>query len=249
MKVIGAGLPRTATTTQMVAFEMLGFGPCYHMRNVLGDLKNELPRWEDAEAGHPDWDAVFGDAQSTCDWPSARFYADLVEHYPDAKVVLTVRDGESWARSMRETIWGLFFSDSVLRYISEARACVDSLWRRYLELMTRMNWEPERGVMAGDHRSDPGLAEIMERWNAHVIATVAPDRLLVWNPAEGWDPLCHFLEVDVPSEPLPNLNDTAAFKEGIIGGSLSALNAWWDQRERPASGLHGASLEGEAGST
>ena len=91
--------------------------------------------------------------------------------------------------------------------------------------------------------------EMMERWNAQVIATVVPDRLLVWNPAEGWDPLCHFLEVDVPSEPLPNLNDTAAFKEGIIGGSLSTLNAWWDQRERPTSGLHGASLEEEAAST
>ena len=47
------------------------------------------------EAGHPDWVAIFGDAQSTCDWPSARYYADLIEQYPGAKVVLTVRTGES----------------------------------------------------------------------------------------------------------------------------------------------------------
>jgi hypothetical protein len=243
MKVIGAGLPRTATTTQMVAFEMLGLGPCYHMRNVLADLEAELPHWEAAEDGHPDWSAVFADARSTCDWPSARFYADLIEHYPDAKVVLTVRTGESWVRSMRGTVWGLFFSDSELRYVSEARACIDPLWRRFLDLMTQLNWEPERGVMAGDHRSDDGLIEIMERWNAQVIETVPAERLLVWNPADGWDPLCAFLELDVPSEPLPRLNDSVAFREGILGGSLAVLNAWWDQRERPASGLHGAAVD------
>ena len=95
MKVIGAGLPRTATTTQMVALEMLGFGPCYHMRNVLWDLENELPHWEAAQDGNPDWEAAFRDSQSTCDWPSARFYEDLIDYYPDAKVILTVRDGES----------------------------------------------------------------------------------------------------------------------------------------------------------
>ena len=65
MKLIGAGLMRTATTTQMVALEMLGFGPCYHMRNVLMNLETELPHWEAAQDGNPDWDAVFGDAQST----------------------------------------------------------------------------------------------------------------------------------------------------------------------------------------
>jgi hypothetical protein len=249
MKVIGAGLPRTGTTTQMVAFEMLGFGPCYHMRDVLADLENELPHWEGAQDARPDWDAVFGDAQSTCDWPSARFYADLIEHYPETKVVLTVRDGESWVRSMRQTVWGMFFADSVLRHVSDARACVDPLWRRYIKLMSEMNWDPDRGAMAGDHGSDHGLAEIMERWNAQVIETVAADRLLVWNPAEGWDPLCDFLQVDVPSEPLPRVNEAAGFKEGLIGGGLATLNAWWDQRERPASGLHGAPLEEQVAST
>src|SRR5947209_4055264 len=105
MKVIGAGLPRTATTTQMVVLEQLGFAPCYHMRDVLADLENQLPYWEAAQAGNPDWEGVFGDAQSTVDWPSGRFYADLIEHYPDAKVRLSVRDGEPWVRSMRERGW------------------------------------------------------------------------------------------------------------------------------------------------
>ena len=75
MKVIGAGLPRTATTTQLFALEELGFGPCYHMRDLLADLEAGLPLWEAAAEGRPDWDAIFGAAQSTVDWPSARWYS------------------------------------------------------------------------------------------------------------------------------------------------------------------------------
>jgi sulfotransferase family protein len=242
LKVIGAGLPRTATTTQMVALEQLGFGPCYHMRNVLMDLENELPHWEAAQEGNPDWDAAFGDAQSTVDWPSARFYAQLMDVYPDAKVLLSVRSGEGWVKSMRETVWGVYFGDSVLRHVSDARAVLDPNWRRFIELMNRMNWE-DGGALAGDHQSDEGLLEIMNRWNDDVKSTVPSDRLLVWDPKEGWDPLCEFLEVDAPEAPLPHLNETAAFKEGIIGGGLELLNGWWDQRERPESGLHGAALK------
>lgn len=242
MKVIGAGLPRTATTTQMVALEMLGFAPCYHMRNVLTDLENELPHWERVHEGDRDWDAIFGDAQSTVDWPSARYYDELMEHYPDAKVLLSVRSAEGWVKSMRETVWGVYFGDTVLRHVSDARGVIDPWWKRFLELMNRMNWEPGAS-MAGDYDTDEGFAEIMHRWNETVKSTVPSDRLLVWDPKEGWEPLCEFLEVDVPDTPLPNLNDAASFKEGIIGGGLQMLNEWWDQRERPQTGLHGAALQ------
>ena len=242
MKVIGAGLPRTATTTQMFALEQLGFAPCYHMRNLLGDLENELPLWQAADQGNPDRDRIFGDAPSTVDWPSARYYSQLMERYPEAKVLLSVRDGASWVRSMRETVWGLFHGDTVLRHVSDARAVVDPLWERYLRLMTRMNWDPETGAFAGDHASDDGFAALMNAWNDEVKATVPAERLLVWDPSEGWEPLCEFLQVEVPAEPLPRLNDTQAFCEGITAGALSVVNEWWDTRRRPAEGLHGAAL-------
>ena len=242
IEVIGAGLPRTATTTQMVAFEQLGLAPCYHMRDLLGDLEGGLPLWEAVAAGKPDWKRIFGEARSTCDWPSARYYAELIEFYPDAKVVLSVREGASWVRSMRETVWGLFWADSVMRHASYARTVVDPLWKRYIALMTGMNWDEKTGVMAGDHFSDEGLIGLMERWNEGVRQTVPAERLLEWYPTDGWEPLCEFLEVDVPEGPVPNLNDTAAFKEGITGGALAAVNEWWDERDRPSSGLHGAAL-------
>jgi Sulfotransferase domain len=242
MQLIGAGLPRTATTTQMFALEHLGFGPCYHMRDLLADLPTGLPLWQAAMAGNPDWERIFGPAQSTVDWPSARFYRELMQVYPEAKVLLSVRDGDAWLSSMRETVWGIFHGDSVIHHVSDARTVVDPLWRGYIDLMQAMNWDPETGVLAGDTYSDEGLIAIMDRWNETVKQTVPSERLLVWDPREGWEPLCAFLAVTVPDEPLPRLNDTTSFREGIIGGALETLNDWWDARERPLTGLHGAAL-------
>ena len=240
MKVIGAGLPRTATSTQMIAFEMLGFGPCYHMRNVLADLEGQIPYWERAMDGDPDWDAVFGDAQSSCDWPSAYFAPQLAAYYPEAKVILSVRDAEGWVRSMRETVWGIWFSNTVMRHTSDAQRLVDENWDRYLTMMARFNWDERTGKMAGDHHDDAAFAEIFNRYNAGIEAAIPAERLLVWNPRDGWEPLCEFLEVDVPSEPLPRVNDTSAFIDGITGGAIAAIDEWWAQRA-PASGqLHGA---------
>ncbi len=244
MKVIGAGLPRTATTTQMIAFEMLGFAPCYHMRDLLGDLEHGLPLWEAVIEGKPEWGAIFGDAQSTCDWPSARFYQELMQIYPDAKIVMTERDPMGWVKSMRETVWAIHQGDSVMRHLCVARAGVDPLWRRYLDLMDHINWDEQTGAFspAKDTYSDEGLARVYARWNDEVKRTVPAERLLAWNPIEGWEPLCEFLEVDAPDEPLPRTNDTNAFREGIIGGALEVLNEWWQERKRPAESLHGAPL-------
>jgi len=240
MKVIGAGLPRTATTTQMFALEQLDCAPCYHMRDLLMDLESGLPLWEAAAAGNPDWETIFGDARSTVDWPSAYFYRDLMEHYPDAKVLLSVRGGEEWARSMMKTIWGMWFGDTVLHHLNSARQVVDPLWARYIALMSKLNFD-EGGAFAGADDEQKLIAS-MERWNASVIEYVPADRLLVWNPAEGIAPLCAWLGMEPPAEELPRLNDTKAFQEGIIGGALDAVNEWWETRERPKEGLHGAAL-------
>jgi hypothetical protein len=241
MKVIGAGLPRTATTTTLIAFEQLGFAPCYHMRDLMADWDRGLTLWEAVAAGNPDWDAIFGDAQSSCDWPSARYYREQLEHYPDAKVVLSVRSAEGWVRSMRDTILPMYFGDSVMYHVCQGRRQVDRNWDRFIRLMWHMCWNEDTGGIAGDLDTDEGLAAIMERWNAEVKDSVPAEKLLVWDPADGWAPLCEFLEVAVPDGDLPRVNDTAAFTEGILGGGLAVLNEWWDQRERPASGLHAAS--------
>jgi hypothetical protein len=239
MQVIGAGLPRTATSTQLLALEQLGFTDCYHMRNVFADLDGELTKWERVVAGKDDWDSILGDFESCCDFPTARFYRELADFYPDAKVVLTVRDAEGWVRSMRETIWPVYYGDSLMRHVNAARALVNPDWQRFIDLMQPILFAPDGAIAGADIAGDTEFAAIMERWNERVRATIAPHRLLVWEPGDGWDPLCEFLEVQVPDGPVPRVNDTAAFKEGIVGGALADLADWWEQRERPASGLHG----------
>ncbi len=240
MKVIGAGLPRTATTTQMYALEQLGFSPCYHMRDLLLDLENGLPQWEAVTEGKPDWEGIFGEARSTVDWPSAYFYRELMEHYPDAKVLLSVRGPEEWSRSMEQTIWGMWHGDSVLHYLNEARTVVDPLWARYIGLMSKLNFD-EGGAFHGADDM-PKLMAAMQRWNEQVQADVPAERLLVWKPEEGVEPLAEFLEVDRPQEELPRLNDTKAFREGIIGGALDSVTDWWGSREKSSEGLHGAAV-------
>lgn len=242
MKVIGAGLPRTATTTQAIAFEKLGFGRCYHMRELMMDFESGLPLWEAVAEGKPDWEAILGDAESCCDWPSARYYRELLEYYPDSKVVLSVREAEGWIKSMRDTVWSIYFGASVMHHVCEARGVLDPLWRRFMDLMIPMTWGEDVLGPPESTFDDSAFAASMHRWNERVKSEVPADRLLVWEPREGWEPLCDFLEVGVPSDPLPNVNDTRAFKDGVIGGAMTVLNQWWEERDRATAGLHAGAL-------
>jgi Sulfotransferase domain len=228
MKVIGAGLPRTGTLSQKVALEMLGLGPCYHMVNVLGDLELVGP-WRQALDGDPDWDQVFDGFQSTIDWPGSYYYRELIDAYPDAKVLLSVRDGESWARSMRDTIWGLFYGDIVSRHLSDARALVDPKWRAYTEMMKEM-WQ-RSGLLDGAGTTDEWMSNAIHRFQQEVQDTVPADRLLVWSVGDGWEPLCEFLEVPVPDTPFPHLNDSKIFADRVIDGALLTLQEWRDATE------------------
>ena len=230
LKVIGAGLPRTATLTQKVALEELGFAPCYHMVDVLSDL-GRAARWRGALEGSADWDGIFAGYEATVDWPGAFFYPDLMEAYPEAKVLLSVRDAHAWERSMTDTIWGIFYGDVLIRDLSSARSKVDGDWARYIELMKQM-WDKSGLLPSEAEGAQTGhMAKAMERYNEEVINIVPPERLLVWSPGEGWGPLCEFIEVPVPSAPLPHLNDSESFGEMIVDASLRALNNWREGQE------------------
>jgi hypothetical protein len=223
MKVIGAGLPRTGTLSQKVALEMLGFRPCYHMVNVLADL-DLAPNWRRAMDGDADWDDIFGDHQATVDWPGSFHYRELIEVYPEAKVLLSVRDGDGWAASMRDTIWGLFYGDILIKHLSEARRLVDPKWDGYMGMMEEM-WR-RSGLIFGEQLDLDWMSAAVDRYHAEVMRDVPGDRLLVWSVSDGWDPLCDFLEVPVPDQPFPHLNDTDTFIDRIVDGSLLTLQEW-----------------------
>ncbi len=233
MRVIGAGLPRTGTLTQKLALERLGLGPCYHWVDVLADLDREVALWNSALDGRGPWEEVFEGYGSTVDWPGGYFYRELMDVYPEAKVLLSVRDPQAWERSFRETIWTMSHGESLMPLLSRARAEVDPRWHRYLALVDRMFWG-EQGTFAAGHSEPEQLIEQMIAHNEQVERDVPRERLLVWEVAEGWEPLCGFLEVDVPAEPLPHANDRETFRERVGDGAIDALQAWRESRAATA---------------
>jgi hypothetical protein len=229
MKLIGAGLPRTATLSQKVGLEMLGLGPCYHMVNVLADL-DQADLWKRALAGEGPWDEIFDGFQSTVDAPGHFFYKELIEVYPDAKVLLSVRDPERWATSMRDTVWAVRNGGSTMRLISDARGTIDPGWAGFLEMIDGLLWEGD-GTLADCKGNADGLPAAMERWTEEVKSNVPADRLLVWEVSQGWEPLCEFLELPVPDQPFPNLNDSREFVERVVDGALIKLQDWRNTAE------------------
>lgn len=207
MKIIGVGVGRTGTLSLKAALERLGYGPCFHGRHVL-DHPDRLPLWQAAAAGRPvDWHEVFAGYRSTVDWPGASYWRDLVRTFPDAKVILSVRDPERWYDSVSRTIYPMFGSGSDPR----ARAALAAV--PGLDVMTAFNrqmiWD---GPFFDGRFEDRDYAiGVFERHNAAVRREVPPDRLLVIEPGDGWAPLCDLLGVPVPDEPYPHLNDPAGF--------------------------------------
>jgi sulfotransferase family protein len=233
MKLIGAGLPRTGTLTQKVALEMLGLEPCYHWVNILADLE-QVDVWNRALDGENVWDEVFAGVQATVDWPGGFFWRELMDHYPDAKVLLSVRDPERWEPSFRETIVDMGHGETMLNLLSTARAKVDPQWSRYVKLVERMFWIDKGTFAASGYERPEQLIAQLKRHNEEVEATVPSDRLLVWSVTEGWEPLCDFLEVPVPDEPMPHANDRETFLGRVIDGALAKLQAWRAQETNDA---------------
>ena len=189
LKVIGAGLGRTSTFSLKFALERLGLGPCYHMSEVLAGARRNIPLWLAAVQGRPDWDTIFEGYQSTTDYPACTYWRELAAYYPDAKVVLTVRDADSWFDSASATIFSEQMQGSLAGSPAE-------------EMMRRAVFEP-----FGDRVTDRAfMTDWFQRRNQAVIDALPAHRLLVYSPQDGWGPLCSFLGVAVPDVPFPRIN-------------------------------------------
>lgn len=199
--VIGAGLGRTGTSSLKLALERLGFTPCHHMTELIRHPETAL-LWERAAEGEcVDWDALLAGYRATTDWPACAFYRQLAAHYPAAKLILTVRDPESWFRSTQATI----FSDAHLA-ATEARPH-GAFVRKCIV-----------ASFGGRMHDREHLIAAYERHNAEVRRSVAPQRLLVYDVCEGWGPLCRFLSVPVLEEPFPCANTTDDFRRRRLVG-------------------------------
>jgi hypothetical protein len=206
LAVVGSGFGRTGTLSLKHALEMLGFGPCHHMEEVLAN-PSQVPYWQAVAAGEPvDWHAVFAGYRAQVDWPGAHVWRELAAAFPDAKVIHSVRPEESWWRSFSTTI------GKVLRL--HARMPLPPHGRAMMAAAVEIIGNQTFGGEWADR--EKALAAYRRRAE-DVRAAIPPERLLVFDVAAGWDPLCGFLGVPVPAEPFPRLNAQDDFWK-LVGG-------------------------------
>jgi hypothetical protein len=200
LAVIGAGFGRTGTLSMKAALEILGFGPCHHMLEVTtNDTQRAIWR-AIAAGGKPDWAAAFAGYRATVDWPGAYYWRELSVVYPDAKILLTLRDAASWYASVRNTIFPVIGSNP-----DKESVAVKLIAERIFG-----------GVLDDEERA----IAIYEQNTADVQAAFGPERLLTYSIGDGWEPLCRFLERPVPAVPFPRSNSTGEFN-----ARMSASNA------------------------
>jgi hypothetical protein len=199
LQIIGAGFGRTGTHSLGLAIEKLGLGPCYHTYEIAKNLGHrEL--WAKAIAGRPvDWDALFTGYRSAVEWPAVAFFPEIIGHYPQARVVLTLRDPESWYESAQATI---------LEALELSTLNPDPVKRERSRLMHRLVLEH---TFAGRYRDKAYAIKVYQRHIQNVVEIVPAERLLQYYVKDGWEPLCKFLDKPVPAEPFPRLNERADF--------------------------------------
>jgi hypothetical protein len=196
IQVVGAGVGRTGTHSLKVALEQLLGAPCHHMVEVFGQ-PDQIAGWTDAIEGRPvDWPTLLERFGAIVDWPGASFWPELSSAFPDALVLLSVRDPEGWYKSASNTIF--LAKDNMPPELAPWMTAVDKMFRdRFC-----------------DSLEDPtAMMDAFERHNDAVRRGVPASRLLEWTPGDGWEPICDRLGLPVPAEPFPVTNTTAEFRE------------------------------------
>ena len=200
LDVIGAGFGRTSTMSLKRALETLGFERCYHMVEVREHHPEHRAMWAAAHRGEPvDWELLFAGYRASVDWPSCNLWRELAAHYPNAKVILTVRDADAWYDSVMRTIYPSSQAN---------RTDADPQRREAGEWANTVIWQH---VFDGRMHDREHAIAVYKRHIASVQDGLAPERLLSFDPQFGWGPLCEFLNCPIPDTPYPLINTTGEF--------------------------------------
>ncbi len=200
IRVIGAGFGRTGTLSLKQALEQLGFDKCYHMVEVFQNA-HHLDLWMQATRGETvDWPELFSGYRASVDWPSCNFWELQLEAFPAAKVILSERDPERWYDSVMNTIY-----PSSLK----ARESGDPAMKAWVDMAFELIWD---GTFHGRIEDREHAIDVYLAHNEYVKKQAPQDRLLVFEPSQGWEPLCDFLGCPVPDEPYPRVNTTEEFQ-------------------------------------
>ena len=193
LRVVGAGVGRTGTSSLKRALEYLLGKPCYHMRELL-DNPDDVTFWHEAAfGGKPDWHAVLADYGAGVDWPVSAFWLELSAAFPDALILLSKRPAAEWWESARKTIY--------------------APRQREPGLLTDMSNELSRTRFPIHPIIDDKQASmaLFDKWNNDVIAQAPAGRLLVWEAGDGWQPICAALGLPLPDMPFPHQNTKEEF--------------------------------------
>ena len=194
LKVVGAGVGRTGTNSLKLALERLLAAPCHHMREIAHDRK-QIPDWTDAIEGRPvNWETMLAGYSALVDWPGASFWPELSAANPEALVLLSVRDPQSWYQSASDTIYRV-----VANPPSELKP-----WMETMLVLLRERFSDRLD-------DEDAMTDAFERHNDAVRKATAPEHLLEWSPGDGWEPICERLGLAVPDEAFPHTNSTEEF--------------------------------------
>lgn len=204
IEVIGAGFGRTGTKSMKTAFDILGYKP-YHMEDAVF-VKDHMPMWSKVYAKPPemdkmDWEFIL-DRQgytATLDFPICLHYEELMHRYPDAKVILSTRDPEKWFYSFKDLM------GTVMTAMRLTQCFLSVAWH-----MLRLH----RGFIPDFDKYKLNKPVCIQWYNDHEEAVkkiVPPERLLIWNVKDGWEPMCKFLGKPIPAEPFPHDNAGMAY--------------------------------------
>ncbi|CAA9461519.1 MAG: hypothetical protein AVDCRST_MAG02-3034 [uncultured Rubrobacteraceae bacterium] len=205
------------------ALEVLGFGSAYHLTEVFTHPEH-VAFWEAARRGERvDWEGLFSGYGVAVDWPACAFYAELMEAFPEAPVILTVRDPGRWYDSTLRTIYGIrkvSAGPAPVRLAFSLAGLLAPGITGIARLADEIVW---KGTFDNRFEDRRHAIETFRRHNEEVRCRVPPERLLVYDVKEGWAPLCDFFGVEVPDRPFPHLNDTREMRRRLLG--LVAVSA------------------------
>jgi Sulfotransferase domain len=201
LRVVGAGLGRTGTHSLKLAIEQLLGGPCYHMMETFSH-PDDIPVWHAAVDGNsPDWSVFLGDYVATVDWPAAAFWRELADANPEAVVLLSSRSSaDAWWKSANDTI----FQISRREIPPEHRDAMGAQLSMAEDMLTN--------TFTADWTDETAAKRAYEEHNSQVRAMSDRDRLIDWQPGDGWTPICAALALAVPDEPFPHVNTTSDFR-------------------------------------
>ena len=159
---------------------------------------------------------MFAKYTAAVDNPACCVWRELMQAYPDAKVLLTLhpRGPKAWYESTIDTI---YFTEN--RWQAKLLSTFAPFVRKMGDMSRKLIWQRNhKGTM-----NDP--AHAIAHYQQHiedVKAAVPPDKLLVFQVDQGWKPLCDFLGVPIPAGPFPNVNDRAQIKKVLAGMTAGA---------------------------